>query len=202
MSLIQFIQSRVESGRMHGVAVARVNRLMRGFDADGRLVLCKPRKAAIEQAAALRSGRLSAREVAFRDACAFSNMHHRHLASPVGHLFSGAVFDGELMVAAVIVGRPLACAQQDGKTTQILRVAADGTRNACSKAMGWAIAEARQRGYRRLLNYTLPGESGASLRAVGFEEDGRTQGGSWSSPSRPRMDRHPIEPKVRWVKHL
>lgn len=200
MSLIQFVKSRIQCGRMHEAALPRVNRLVRHVDAQGRLNLCLPSATRKEHDDRLRSGVLSARAVAFRDACALVNMYHRHLASPVGHLFSGGVFDGELMVAAVIVGRPLACAQQDGRTVQILRVATDGTRNACSKAMGWAMAQAQQRGYERMLTYTLAHEPGGSLRAVGFIEDGLTRGGTWSSPGRPRQDRHPTQPKRRWVK--
>jgi hypothetical protein len=37
------------------------------------------------------------------------------------------------------------------------------------------------------------------LRASGWTLDGRTLGGAWSCPSRPRADRHPLGIKSRWV---
>lgn len=199
MSLIQFVQSRVHQGRMQPVAKHRVNKLVRTMDNGLRLHLCAPR----DWAGSNSTGKLKSRELDFRDACCHVNLHHRHHASPLGHLFSGGVFQDNTLRAAVIVGRPVARALDDGKTVEITRVASDGTRNACSKAMAWAIAEARNRGFKKVISYTLATESGGSLKAVGFELDATTRGGSWNCPSRPRAaDRHPTTPKTRWVKTL
>lgn len=196
MSLIQFVQSRIRMGRMEPVAVSRASRAVRRLDTDQRLMLCRP--GSTDSAA--RSGKFAAQEIPFRDACALVNMHHRHHASPVGHLFSGGVFDGEVLCGAVIAGRPVSRHLDDCKTIELTRVVSDGTRNACSKAMGWAIREARRRGYMRVISYTLTTEDGASLRAVGFRESGTNAGGGWSRPSRAReADRHPVTPKRRWV---
>jgi hypothetical protein len=58
---------------------------------------------------------------------------------------------------------------------------------------------ARAIGYRRMLTYTLPEESGASLRAIGMRQDGMTEGRPWDRPKRPRSARYPVGPKVRWI---
>ncbi len=49
-----------------------------------------------------------------------------------------------------------------------------------------------------MVTYTLPHESGASLRAVGFIDDGMTKGGTWDRQARRRVDRRPTVPKRRW----
>lgn len=38
----------------------------------------------------------------------------------------------------------------------------------------------------------------ASLRAAGWKIVGETGGGTWSRPSRPRVDKHPLQGKLRW----
>lgn len=202
MSFYQFVESRIRMGRMDPVAVARANRAVRRLHTEDRLILCHPRFTGGQPA---RAGKLAAREIAFRDASAMVNMLHRHHGSPVGHrspvghLFSGGVFDGDVLCGAVIAGRPVARNLDDGKTVELLRVVSDGTRNACSKAMGWAIREARRRGATRVITYTLEEEPGASLRAVGFVQTGQSRGGSWSRPSRGREgETHPVTPKRRW----
>lgn len=196
MSLYQFLQSRIRMGRIDPIGIARASRVVRRLHVDQRLMLCHPGS---ESALPLRSGKLAAREVAFRDASALVNMYHRHHGSPVGHLFSGGVWDGEVLCGAVIAGRPVARKLDDGDTVELTRVVSDGTRNACSKAMGWAIREARRRGFTRVITYTLESEPGGSLRAVGFREVGASAGGSWSRPSRERTQEcHPLAPKRRW----
>ena len=64
--------------------------------------------------------------------------------------------------------------------------------------------EAARALYTRFLTYTLPEESGSSLRAVGFQVDGvvHSPSGGWNAPSRPRSTRrYPSGDKVRWVLH-
>lgn len=83
-------------------------------------------------------------------------------------------------------------------TAEVVRVATDGTRNACSMLYGAAWRACRALGYRRLVTYTLPEEGGASLRAAGWRLVGEAGGGSWSRKSRPRVDLHPTQQKMRW----
>ena len=74
----------------------------------------------------------------------------------------------------------------------------DGTPNACSMLYRAAWRACKALGWRRLITYTLAEESGVSLRAAGFKEIGKAGGGSWSVPSRPRVDKHPTQVKIRW----
>jgi hypothetical protein len=53
-------------------------------------------------------------------------------------------------------------------------------------------------GYRRLGTYTLVTEPGTSLVAAGWKPIGETPGRSWSVPSRPRVDKHPLGAKTLW----
>nr|WP_190284971.1 XF1762 family protein [Bacillus sp. S3] len=57
-------------------------------------------------------------------------------------------------------------------------------------------------GYTKLITYTLETEDGASLKACGFNLNGISDGGSWSSKSRKRLDKAPTCPKKRWVKKI
>lgn len=41
-------------------------------------------------------------------------------------------------------------------------------------------------------------EGGASLRGAGWKEIGIAGGGSWNRESRPRVDTHPTQEKLRW----
>ena len=57
---------------------------------------------------------------------------------------------------------------------------------------------AKSMGYRKLITYILASESGVSLKAAGATLIGEAGGGSWSAPSRPRIDRHPKQKKLKW----
>lgn len=132
------------------------------------------------------------------DANAFVVQHHRHHKPVVGHKFSlGAAKDGEV-VGVAIVGRPVSRIRDDGWTLEVTRLCTDSTRNACSFLYGAAARAAFALGYRRIGTYTLPSEGGSSLRACGWKLIGERGGGGWSCPSRPRVDRHPTEPKLLW----
>lgn len=195
MSLILFVQDRVARQRMDPVALSRVNALVRRYDAAGRLAICAPGSNAPAIPA---SGKLEVREIRLRDAGAFVNLYHRHLAGPVGHLFSlGCLVEG-VMVGAAVVGRPVARHLDDGRTVEITRLASSGMRNVCSKLLGAVRREAGQRGYTRVFTYTLSEESGASLKAAGYTCEGEAGGGKWSRRGRARDDRHPTGSKRRW----
>lgn len=134
-----------------------------------------------------------------REANAFIERHHRHHPPSRGHLFAiGASMDGE-MVGVVVVGRPVSrVLQSNGYIAEVTRCCTDGTRNACSFLYAAAWRAARAIGYRRLVSYTLPTESGASLRGAGWTLIGEAGGGSWSRANRPRVDTAPTQVKLRW----
>jgi len=63
-------------------------------------------------------------------------------------------------------------------------------------AASWRAARAM--GYRRLITYVLDTETGASVKAAGWKCVGEAGGGSWGRASRPRVDLHPTQRKLRW----
>ena len=132
------------------------------------------------------------------DAAEFCAQHHRHHRPPTGGLFAVGVAADELVRGVAIVGRPVARGNQDGWTAEVTRVATDGARNACSMLYAACWRAARALGYRKLITYTLASEGGASLRAAGWRTVGEVKGRSWDTPSRPRVDRHPLQNKLRW----
>jgi hypothetical protein len=132
------------------------------------------------------------------DANALVAKWHRHHRPVVGHKASiGVAVNGEL-VGAAILSRPTARRLDDGWTLEVSRCVTDGTPNACSflysraKKIAWAL------GYKRLLTFTLATEPGTSLKAAGWAATTRTPGKSWSVPSRPRVDKHPLQERIRW----
>ena len=128
---------------------------------------------------------------------------HRHNRPTLGAIFCTAVADDELRGVA-IVGRPIARRLDDGQTVEILRVATDGTRNACSMLYGACRRIAKEMGYARVVTYTLPDEGGASLRAAGYRFDGDAGGSGAMWATRPNRAAEPIGDdlvggKWRWV---
>lgn len=67
-----------------------------------------------------------------------------------------------------MAGRPVARGLDDGHTIEVVRLATDGTPNACSMLYGACWRAARALGYVRGVTYTQTDESGASLRASGW----------------------------------
>jgi len=130
-------------------------------------------------------------------------MWHRHHAPlPGGFAWYclGVVVEG-WVVAAAICGRPTNRNNDDGQTVEVIRLASDGTDNACSALYGAAARVAREMGASKIITYTLEDESGSSLKGAGWnrDKDGIT---SWwthagsRTPAVPR--RHMKESKVRW----
>lgn len=137
--------------------------------------------------------------VSLREANAYVVAHHRHHGRRRSCRFAvGLVRDGEL-VGVAIAANPVSPAQCDGRTIEVARSCTEGAKNANSMLCGAVWRAARAIGYRRMITYTLPEESGASLRAIGMREDGLTDGRGWNRPKRRREDSHPLGPKRRWV---
>jgi len=125
----------------------------------------------------------------------FVKQHHRHHRPVPGHLYSiGAVLDQ--IVGVVIVGRPVARGRDDGMTAEVTRLCTDGTHNACSFLYGAAARAAFALGYKRIGTYILASEPGTSLAAANWRLIGEVRGRSWTTPSRPRVDRHPLQNKL------
>lgn len=148
--------------------------------------------------------RLILRPVTFGEASAFVAAHHRHHLPPVGWKWGHGVAEVcprhqvTRVCGVLTVGRPVARALDDGWTVEVTRCCTDGTPHAASLLYGAAWRAARALGYRRLVTYTLASERGTSLRAAGWTALYETRGGTWDTPSRPRLDRHPTGPKTLW----
>lgn len=123
---------------------------------------------------------------------------HRHHKPVVGHKFSIGVAAGDNVVGAAIVGRPVGRGMDDGWTLEVTRCVTDGTPNACSALYAAAWRAARAIGYRRVITYVLGTESGTSVKAAGWKCVGSTPGRSWNVPTRPRVDKSPLVPKLRF----
>jgi hypothetical protein len=132
------------------------------------------------------------------EAFEFIRLHHRHHEPPVSWKFGVAVNDGERIVGVLTVGRPVARGLDDTWTAEVTRCCTDGTPHACSMLYAAAWRAARALGYKRLITYTLDTEPGTSLIAAGWKAVGQVQGRSWSCQSRPRVDTHPLQDKIRW----
>lgn len=143
----------------------------------------------------------------------FVNQHHRHNEAPDRWRFGvGLANDNGEIIGVAMVGNPVSrkLAQADPFLCEITRVATTGAKNANSILYGAACRMAKAGGYRRAITYTLPEESGASLRAAGFYVDEEIPGHKgWSMPSRPRYDetllgprKRSDGPKIRWRREL
>lgn len=138
--------------------------------------------------------------IELEEANAFVRQHHRHHKPVVGHLFSlGCVFNDRI-VGVVIVGRPVSRMRDDGSTAEVTRLCTDGTKDACSFLYGAAAKASFALGFERIGTYILASEPGTSLTASGWRNLGERGGGSWSVPSRPRVDKHPLQKKLLFEK--
>lgn len=147
--------------------------------------------------------KLSIVPIPLDEANAFVAQYHRHHKPAVGHKFSIAVADEAGSVRGVaIVGRPVARHLDNGLTLEVNRVATDGCPNACSALYGATRRAAWALGYKRLITYILKSEPGTSLIAAGWKNMGEFGGGSWNVKSRPRVDKAPLEPKLRFEAEL
>ena len=128
----------------------------------------------------------------------FVRVNHRHNRPVPGCKFCLAVADAGKVVGVAIVGRPIARHLDDGWTLEVNRTCTDGTRNANSMLYGAAWRVAKNLGYIKLITYSLAEEGGASLRGAGWLCIGQAGGGGWNRNSRPRIDTHPLQEKLRW----
>ncbi len=149
----------------------------------------------------MRQSKLEIVPCTLRAASAYVEQHHRHHKPPQGGRFACAVADeGGTVRGVAIVGTPVARLAADGWTAEVVRVATDGHANACSALYGACWRAARALGYKRLITYTLEDEGGTSLRASGWRCLGEAGGGEWSRRSRPRVDEHPTQVKMKWAR--
>ena len=146
-------------------------------------------------------GDLYAVPITQREAFAFIARHHRHHKPPTCSIFQVALARDDQIVGVATVNLPVARRLNNGWTVEVTRLCtldAPESRHAASKlyAACWRIA--RELGYRRLITYTLADETGVSLVSAGWKALYQTSGRSWDTPSRPRVDTHPLGTKTLW----
>lgn len=149
-----------------------------------------------------------------KDVQKFIARHHRHNIPSISSIFNiGLEADGEL-IGVAMVGVPKARMLMNGRTLEVTRTCVrDVAKNVNSMLYGACARAAEALGWGELITYTLPSESGASLKASGWEMDEGEFGGKvagWSS----ERNRHnsasdmfgaariPDGPKLRWRKKL
>lgn len=122
---------------------------------------------------------------------------HRRLPKIQGAMWALAVWAGDRVVGAALVGHPARALMED--TLCVLRVAVmEGHPNACSMLYGACSRMARASGIENLVTYTHLDEHGTSLKASGWVSDGVTDGGEHSRRTRPRARAVDPKPKRRW----
>jgi len=141
---------------------------------------------------------LELQPIEFEDACEFIKKFHRHHIPPPGGKFWIGCVEADKLVGVAIVGRPVARMADDGFTLEVTRLCSDGTRNVCSFLYRACWRVTKNLGYKRLITYILSSESGTSLKASGFKLVAETKGGSWSRESRVRIDKHPLQNKLKF----
>lgn len=130
-----------------------------------------------------------------------------HLPKIQGGLFATSVWIDDELGGVAIAANPAQVWQGTGRIT-IARVAARGVledprnKNACSMLYGAICRAAEALGYAEAWTYTLPEETGESLRGAGFEDMGVSAGGEHDRPSRSREPAVRSEPKQRWRRKL
>lgn len=140
--------------------------------------------------------------IELREANDFVRNHHRHHGPKVGHKFSLGAFEGDELVGVAIVGRPASPRLDKRGAWEVNRLCSIGRPNVCSMLYAAAAREVRKRGGKWVLTYILKSEPGTSLKAAGWLRTITTPGRSWNTPSRPRVDKHPLGKKIRYEKYL
>lgn len=142
--------------------------------------------------------KLQLQPINFDEACEFIRRYHRHHESAQGWKFGIAVNDGEKIVGVCMIGRPVSRHLDDGWTMEVTRSCTDGTPHVNSMMYAAAWRACRAMGYRKLITYTLTTEPGTTFKALQWKCLGEAGGGSWSVPSRLRIDKHPTAKKLLW----
>ncbi|MER2005929.1 MAG: XF1762 family protein [Psychrobacillus sp.] len=139
--------------------------------------------------------------ITLKEAQSFINQHHRHHKQPQGHRQSVGITVNNELIGVIVAGRPVSRHIDYRTTLEVTRCCVlEGFKNAVSKLYGQICKIAKATGYKKVITYTLVSEPGTSLKAVGFQQELISKGGSWNSSSRKREDKHPILSKIKWSK--
>jgi hypothetical protein len=107
--------------------------------------------------------------ITLREANAFIIKHHRHHGKVQGAIFALGCYIGEQLIGVATLGRPLSRRYNQQEVCEITRLCTNGTENACSKLYGALARIAKEMGFKKVLTYIGADESGASLKASGWD---------------------------------
>jgi|SRR6185437_785478 len=130
---------------------------------------------------------------------------HRHHKPVQGHRFSLLVKEGDKIVGACSVGRPVSRELDPYLIAEVTRLVTDGTKNACSILYSAAARACAAMGFEYIQTYILEDEPGTSLKASGWHFDQKTSGGDWNHSTKNKGTRRTDQPmgvKQRWRKKL
>lgn len=136
--------------------------------------------------------------------------YHRHNPELPGWIFGLACDNGRQQVGIIWAGRPRSRGYDHRRIIEVNRLCVrddiqDGLqKDACSMLYAAAAQEAERRGFYKIITYTMDGvESGASIKAAGWQHETTTEAGrSWDCASRPREQKSPTCARDRWSKEL
>jgi hypothetical protein len=140
----------------------------------------------------------------------FVRRFHRHNMPPLSWKFGVGITLDDNLVGVALAGRPVALPLDTRFNIEITRVCVVETKNGNSRLYGAICRAASNLGYRVAYTYTLQSESGASLKAAGFEIDAMLDPRpTWNCAARTREqtnlfgeEQRPPEAKIRWKREL
>jgi hypothetical protein len=158
---------------------------------------------------------LQIRPIRLEDANTIIARLHRHHKPVHKHKFSAQVLNNGNAVGVAIADRPVARMTDQVNVIEVVRLATDGTHNACSILYAAMAKAARALGFSRIQTFILESELGTTLKASGWQRicskghyennctcavfDYISAGGDWNRPSRGGRRRdQPQTPKQRW----
>ena len=137
--------------------------------------------------------RWEATPITIRQARLYLLQWHRRLPLCHAARFAVAVSGDGRVRGVAFCGKPTAT-REDQSRLEVLRLATDGSSNACTRLQRVVDCVARAMGYKVLITYTNPEENGASLKAAGWKGPTPTRGGTRAS----RPGRQSVRQPRRW----
>lgn len=137
--------------------------------------------------------------ITIEEARAYLAAWHRHHPECHAARFAQAVAIDERICGVAFCGNRVA-RLASREQLEVVRLATDGTANACSRLQAVVDRVARAKGYVTLVTFTLPEEGGASLRASNWRGPFPTKAGDWAS--RPNRKAGRQLPKWKWIRNV
>ena len=128
---------------------------------------------------------------------------HRRRKTCHAARFAVAVAADGIVRGVAFCGNPVAtmlAQHSDGDVLEVLRLATDGTPNACTRLQAVVDRVARAMGFTKLVTYTDPDEGGTSLRASNWQGPFPTKGGTRANRPGRRSGRQPR--RWKWTRNV